>query len=85
MCVALLIHPLRESASKEVGALRNEVPLTIERDEMVAVVEHDRLDAAAKCPLQVGRVAKSGTIVAPRMKDKRRLPDFLQLWQDRLD
>ena len=62
------LHELR-------GAVDDRLALTVDRDHVVAVLEHRHLDAPAEVALQEVRVVDAGDVVLARMQDQRRLRD----------
>jgi hypothetical protein len=59
--------------------------LPVHRDQVIAVIEHDRINEASQLGLQVVQVAKARPIVVPRMDDERRLAYSGNLLNDALD
>src|SRR6185436_2718921 len=74
-------HRLREAQS----LLQHNVTLPIERDHVIAVLEHNRLDATAEIPLEVVRVSQARAIVLTWMQDQRRLRDAAEIAFHSLD
>ena len=55
---ALAGTPACSQLTKLVGAVGHDVALLVERDHVVAVVEHQRVDQAAEVRLQIVRIAR---------------------------
>src|SRR5258706_54252 len=61
-------HACGDAMSEFAGQVGHELALPVEGDDVVAVLEHDRLDDAAQVLLQVERIAEARAIVAARME-----------------
>src|SRR5262245_40170927 len=53
----------------------HDMPLLVDGDEMIAVVEDERLDHAAELALQILRIADAGDVVLPRLDHHGPLAD----------
>ncbi len=68
-----------DATDKLGAALGHDVALLIERDHVIAVVEHDGVDQAAKVRLQILGVLEARHIVIARMHDQRRLTHLVEV------
>ena len=60
------------------------MPLLVHRDEMIAVVENERLDQPAKIALQVLCIVDAGDVVLARLDHQRPLLDVRQFRLQRI-
>src|SRR5262245_66411281 len=55
------------------GPIHHDVALTIDGDDVIAIIEDAGLDRARQCALQIGGVAEACSIIMARMNDQSRL------------
>ena len=48
---------------EDARVLNDDLALPVECHHVIAVIQYDRVDDAAECPLQVGRVVEVGVII----------------------
>ena len=76
------MNPPADIGRKPAGPLHYDVPLTVERDDVIAVLQHDHLDASSQLPLQMEGIRDVGAIIVTRMQEQHRLLDGAKLSTD---
>ena len=66
---------LFERARKIHRAVDHDMPLPVERDDVIAVIQHDEFNKPAQPPLDRDRIVQAGHIVFARMQYQRRRLD----------
>jgi hypothetical protein len=73
--VFLALQPAREQRAERNGAVDQEIALPVDGDDVIAVVEHQRVDQSTEMALQILGVAQARQIVLARLDDECRRGD----------